>query len=366
MRVSSPRAAPPRVPASRTHPRANIRRLGMAACLAAASFATLPAIGERSPDAAPPAAAIAPATVSEPAAPAEERVRRRPRPARTPLDPPQTPLPAPRTPPSPRPSPSAGAVGDTAPSPSTVPRSQPPEALTGYVWPVREARITTWFQHTRGGFVVLDVGRVHDGIDLATFCGDWVFAAHDGPVLYAGRKFDGYIGYNGSLDAFYAELERRELKLATLPIVVVIDDGNGYRSLYVHLREALVEPGDVVKAGQRIGREGATGHATGCHLHYSLIRMDGPFQAVAPELVDTWHYPRLLRERVDPMRVLSLEQDGAGTIVPGGEPPPRSPGYGPSEEMAPRARGSVRPKPVASPVPIDLPAADAGGPRARR
>ncbi len=338
----------------------------MAACLAAAALATLPAVGGGSPDAAAPAAAVAPAAGSDAATTALERTRPRSRPARTPRDPPPTPQPDPTARASSRPSPTARAVGDTAPSSSAVPRSLPPEALTGYVWPVRGARITTWFEHTRGGFVVLDVGRVHDGIDLATFCGDWVLAAHDGTVLYAGRKFDRYIGYNGPLDAFYAEMERRKLKSNALPIVVVIDDGNGYRSLYVHLREALVTAGDTVKAGQRIGREGATGHATGCHLHYSLIRMDGPYQAVAPELVEAWHYPRLLRERVDPMRVLSLEQDGAGTIVWGGEPPPRSPGYGSSEEMVPRPRYAVRPKPVAPLERGDVRSGEVEGPLTRR
>ena len=52
---------------------------------------------------------------------------------------------------------------------------------------------------------------------------------------------------------------------------MVIDDGNGYRSIYAHLGRAAVEKGDLVRAGDLIGWEGASGNATGCHLHYALF-----------------------------------------------------------------------------------------------
>lgn len=227
-----------------------------------------------------------------------------------------------------RPSPSA-PWGDTVPAEPAPPTSAEPEALRGYVWPLRTARITTWFAPTDGGFVMIDRQRVHDGIDLATFCGDYVTAAHDGTVVYAGRRFDPYVGFSEPPDAFYALLAKRGASIARLPIVVVIDDGNGYHSLYVHLRQALVKRGQVVRAGDRIGREGMTGHASGCHLHYGLVRMDGDYVAVAPQLVKKWRYPAFVRERIDPMRVLSLSQPGAGRMVPGIPPPRVSPGHGP-------------------------------------
>jgi murein DD-endopeptidase MepM/ murein hydrolase activator NlpD len=85
--------------------------------------------------------------------------------------------------------------------------------------------------------------------------------------------------------------------------VVVIDDGNGYRSMYVHLNEATVEQGATVLAGDVIGREGMTGFATGCHLHYGLIRMDGAWLEVLPRLA-RFGYPPFVRERVDPLDVL--------------------------------------------------------------
>ena len=51
----------------------------------------------------------------------------------------------------------------------------------------------------------------------------------------------------------------------------MIDDGNGYRSIYAHFSKVRVKAGDVVKAGQLIGWEGDTGRASGCHLHYGLF-----------------------------------------------------------------------------------------------
>jgi murein DD-endopeptidase MepM/ murein hydrolase activator NlpD len=200
------------------------------------------------------------------------------------------------------------------------PRSREPERLSGYRWPLRYATITTWFAPTDGGFVVIRGKRVHDGIDLASSCGDTVRAAHSGTVLHAGRAFDRYLGYNVAPERFY----KRVTNLNVLPIVVVVDDGNGYRSVYAHLASASVRAGQRVKVGQPLGREGATGHATGCHLHYSLIRMDGGFQQVAPQLVKAAHYPPLVRERVDPLRVFSFLHRGAPRQIPG-IPPPTTP-----------------------------------------
>lgn len=51
---------------------------------------------------------------------------------------------------------------------------------------------------------------------------------------------------------------------------VVIDHGQGVMTAYFHLDTALVRRGDQVAAGKRIGRVGATGLATGPHLHYGI------------------------------------------------------------------------------------------------
>jgi murein DD-endopeptidase MepM/ murein hydrolase activator NlpD len=51
---------------------------------------------------------------------------------------------------------------------------------------------------------------------------------------------------------------------------VLIDHGQGVVSAYFHLDTALVSQGDMVRAGQRIARVGATGLATGPHLHFGV------------------------------------------------------------------------------------------------
>jgi murein DD-endopeptidase MepM/ murein hydrolase activator NlpD len=193
----------------------------------------------------------------------------------------------------------------TAPSTAKVeaPRSVGPRQLTGYGWPLKRAWITSRFAHRSfGNFIIVDGVEYHDGLDLATHCGDTVYAAHGGTVLANDRTFDRYIGYKGHPEDIYNRTLRNGNPKA-LAIAVVVDDGNGYRSLYMHLKEALVVPGQVVRKGDPIGKEGATGAATGCHVHYGLIRMDGVWQQVLPRL-NKYGYPLLIREHVDPTDVL--------------------------------------------------------------
>lgn len=188
-----------------------------------------------------------------------------------------------------------------------------PSLLTGYVWPIAHPRLTLPFGPTPWGTRVVDGQLFHDGIDLATFCGDRITAAHDGVVLAAGRKFDNDIGWVGDLGPYYRVLDKKQM-WSDLPIVVITDDGNGYRSIYAHFMRVVVRPGQHVRAGQLIGYEGMTGHATGCHLHFGLFSPeDTATFGIEPKVVKQLLVPTLEIARVDPMLVLPFRKGLGGT-----------------------------------------------------
>jgi murein DD-endopeptidase MepM/ murein hydrolase activator NlpD len=191
-----------------------------------------------------------------------------------------------------------------APTATPVPTPMPPAALTGYEWPLPRGRLTLDFGPSRWGSRVVDGELFHDGIDLSTFCGDKIVAAHAGTVLAAGRRFDHLMGWVGDLQPYLDRLERKKA-YGTLPIVVVIDDGNGYRSVYAHFSKVTVKKGQVVKAGQMLGREGATGRASGCHLHYGLFSpLETATFAIDPDVVKRMKLPDRQLARIDPLLVL--------------------------------------------------------------
>jgi murein DD-endopeptidase MepM/ murein hydrolase activator NlpD len=86
----------------------------------------------------------------------------------------------------------------------------------------------------------------HLGIDLAANQGDNIYAADGGVVVYAGANSYGY----GNM--------------------IMIDHGTGFQTLYAHLSAIFVNCGDNVAQGQTIGAAGATGHASGAHLHFEV------------------------------------------------------------------------------------------------
>jgi murein DD-endopeptidase MepM/ murein hydrolase activator NlpD len=108
----------------------------------------------------------------------------------------------------------------------------------------------------------------HDGWDYAARPPAPVLAAADGTVVFAGNSDDG----------------------CGVAYAVIIDHGNGYRTLYWHLDEVLIEPGPVT-GGTRIGIVGASGCVTGPHLHFQvqfLGRDTDPYGWCGPAGQNPW------------------------------------------------------------------------------
>ncbi|MFM2106810.1 MAG: hypothetical protein RL338_1842 [Chloroflexota bacterium] len=191
-----------------------------------------------------------------------------------------------------------GATATAGPTPA------PPGTLTGYRWPMTRGRLTGDYGPARGASWVVDGVRFHDGIDIASFCGDLIRAAHDGTVLAAGRRFDRQIGWVGDLGPYEARLTEGG-GWWSLPITVVIDDGNGYRSVYTHFSRVVVRRGDTVRAGDLLGYEGATGNASGCHLHYGIFSpLETRTFSFRRDLAARWLLPPKAIARIDPLAVL--------------------------------------------------------------
>ena len=183
-----------------------------------------------------------------------------------------------------------------------VPTAAP--KLSGYHWPLEDGRMTSPFGPWPGASRIVNGQPFHDGLDLATFCGDKIVAAHSGVVLAASRHYDRDIGWIGDLSPYLELLDAKSL-WAILPIVVVIDDGNGYRSMYAHFEKVVVKAGQAIRAGQLLGYEGRTGHASHCHLHYGLFSPEETAHfGIDRALVKGMKLPAWEIARVDPLLVL--------------------------------------------------------------
>ena len=216
--------------------------------------------------------------------------------------------------PSPPPNDLAGAParGATGPAPTSrmdpaierPPAPPPVVTLAGYRWPLAHARVTLPFGPSPWGSRIVKGEHFHDGVDMATFCGDRIVAAHGGTVLAAGRHYDKMMGWVGDLTPYLDRLEKKDL-WGTLPIVIVIDDGNGYRSMYAHFQKVVVKAGATVKAGELLGYEGRTGRASGCHLHYGLFSpLETKTFGIDATVVKHMKLPAHQIARIDPLKVL--------------------------------------------------------------
>lgn len=186
-------------------------------------------------------------TTEEPApAPAEPRL---PGLSDVPYGP--VPPPAPAAPSKP-----ATAVASAKPAPAKAPEQKPAAAPTPKIkmasgssasqllWPVSSMVITSRFGE-RIDPVNPTVSKVHRGVDVRCDEGTPVLAAGSGEVISAQRSKRG-------------------------GLTVRLSHDGGVFTLYAHLKEASVAPGDLVEGGQQIGLSGSSGRVTGPHLHFEL------------------------------------------------------------------------------------------------
>ncbi|GAB4198368.1 MAG: peptidoglycan DD-metalloendopeptidase family protein [Roseiflexaceae bacterium] len=174
-----------------------------------------------------------------------------------------------------------GLFGDPRPAPTGL----PPPAQPFLSMPLeRVSRVTSFFDHsgpllgrTTGGLMTY-WGRQetdaafayngHDGWDYAAAPPDLALAAADGLVVFAGNADD---------------------NCATR--AVVIDHGNGYRTLYWHLDRVDAQIGQTITRGQPVGVIGNSGCSLGPHLHLGvqyLGRSVDPYGWCGGDIRDFW------------------------------------------------------------------------------
>jgi len=159
--------------------------------------------------------------------------------------------------------------------------------------------------------------QTHLGTDLASVKLAPVVAAARGRVLWAGD-----LGIYGN--------------------AVVLDHGLGLETLYAHLTDAAVAPGQMVERGATLGRSGQTGLAGGDHLHYSTMIhgqhvdpvewWDGKWfrDRIAPTLASAPAAPNVGDEPSDPDPAVATAARsgcaaGAATAAPGTVPKAAAP-----------------------------------------
>ena len=113
----------------------------------------------------------------------------------------------------------------------------------GWIWPTSARSITSPFGYRTAP--TSGASTYHQGIDIDGNTGDTVWAAKAGTVVVA--------GWGNSAGNY-----------------VKIDHHDGFSSIYMHLKSYCVSSGQNVNAGTTIGLMGATGTATGAHLHFGI------------------------------------------------------------------------------------------------
>lgn len=150
-------------------------------------------------------------------------------------------------------------IPDGSPPEIKAPLKRQPQFLAqGPQSPAFDAPFGASFIWPVGGSISQYYAWYHPGIDIANRSAPGIAATDGGVVVVAGWP-DG-AGYGNR---------------------VVLDHGNGYRSMYAHLSNVYVSVGETVTRGQLIGQMGSTGRSTGTHLHLEIHYKGVPINPLA-------------------------------------------------------------------------------------
>jgi murein DD-endopeptidase MepM/ murein hydrolase activator NlpD len=144
----------------------------------------------------------------------------------------------------------AAAIAAGLPAPQCVPGYG---GAVLFAWPVHGPITSPFGMRTDP---VTGRYQLHSGVDIGADYGVPIAASADGNVIFAGW----YGGYG------YA---------------IIIDHGSGYSTLYAHCSSMYVGTNQAVRRGQVIGAVGATGWATGPHLHFEIRRNGVPIDPLS-------------------------------------------------------------------------------------
>ena len=133
------------------------------------------------------------------------------------------------------------AIGDT--KTVIIPKSKTVGSNSLFT-PVDSATLTSGFGDRENP--VTFAKEKHKGLDMATESGSPVYAAASGSVVYSANS-------------------------PTYGNYLIVDHGNGLKTLYAHCSKLLKTKGDTVNAGEKIALVGSTGQSTGPHLHFEII-----------------------------------------------------------------------------------------------
>ena len=169
-----------------------------------------------------------------------------------------TPTAVPTSTPEPSAVPSASPVVMPTPTPSPQPVVNPVKLEHDVLDNVDKVCIYL-FPVPGDNEITQEYSAEHKAIDIAASSGSPVYAAEDGTVSYVQI-------WDGSYDT---------IGMMSYGHMVEVRHADGNTTLYAHLSEINVQQGEKVVRGQRIGRVGSTGNATGPHLHFEVITSEG-------------------------------------------------------------------------------------------